>query len=341
MRRFHKQLVTAFTALCALSILGYAGFEPWMQHLTSKEQARQQAQPHSTVVELQARINGNSQLVDFQTLASAEMAGRGPGQTGHQRAIAYLQQRLAALELSPLTVSNDAKLQFLAPYATGTNLLAKITGTEKSANAVVLTAHYDHLGVVEGKTYLGADDNASGVAAVLAIAEFVKKQPLRHTLIVALLDEEERGLVGARALFAEQQLVNTDAKPFQVVFNINLDMLSRNTDDQLFVVGSWAYPQFAGILSQVQQTTPIHLIQGNDRPWYIAGHTPDWRDDSDHGVFAEQGIPNWYFGVPDHADYHQPTDSADKADRDFYLAATETVLSALLALDAQLAQHPE
>lgn len=335
------QWLVSVCVLVGLGVVGRFVFNQWQDYLTVQEQARQQAQPHSTDVELQARINGNSQLVDFQTLASAAMAGRGPGQTGHQQAIAYLQQRLAELGLSPLTPKNDAKQQFLAPYSTGTNVLAKVEGTDNSAKAIVLTAHYDHLGVVGNKTFLGADDNASGVAAVLAIAEFVKKQPLRHTLIVALLDEEERGLVGARALFAEQQLVDTDAKPFQVVFNINLDMLSRNTDNQLFVVGSWAYPEFAGILTSVQQTTPIQLIQGNDRPWYIAGRTPDWRDDSDHGVFAEQGIPNWYFGVADHADYHQPTDSADKADPNFYMAATETVLSALLALDAQLAQHSE
>lgn len=330
------QWALAVSAVIVLGVVGRFGFDRWQEHLTAQELLRQQAQPHSSNVELQARINGMSQMDDFQTLASTQMAGRGPGQSGHQQAIAFLQQRLAALGLSPLTAASDAKQQFLAPYSTGTNVLAKIDGTDNAATAIVLTAHYDHLGMVGDKTYLGADDNASGVAAVLAIADYVKKRPLRHTLIVALLDEEERGLVGARALFAEQQLVNSDTKPIQVAFNINLDMLSRNTDDQLFVVGSWAYPKFAGILSQVQQTTPIHLIQGNDRPWYIAGHTPDWRDDSDHGVFAEQGIPNWYFGVPDHADYHQPTDSADKADRDFYIAATETVLSALLELDQTL-----
>lgn len=330
------QWVVGVCVLVGLGVVGRFGFNQWQDYLTVQEQARQQAQPHSTDVELQARINGNSQLVDFQTLASAAMAGRGPGQTGHQQATAYLQQRLAELGLSPLRATNDAKLQFLAPYSTGVNLLATIAGTETSEKAIVLTAHYDHLGVVDGKTYLGADDNASGVAAVLAIADYVKQRPLRHTLIVALVDEEERGLVGARALFAEQQLVNSDAKPFQVAFNINLDMLSRNTEDQLFAVGSWTYPQYTDILTRVQRETPIHLIQGNDRPWYIAGHTPDWRDDSDHGVFAEQGIPNWYFGVPDHADYHQPTDSADKADREFYIAATETVLSALLELDQTL-----
>ncbi len=334
-----KQWVLVVTALIALGACARLGFDRWQDYLTGQEQLRQQAQPHSTNVQLQARLNGNAQLVDFQTLASTQMAGRGPGQSGHQQAIAYLQQRLVALGLAPLQATSDAKQLFLAPYSTGTNLLAKIDGTDNAATAIVLTAHYDHLGVVGDKTYLGADDNASGVAAVLAIADYVKKRPLRHTLIVALLDEEERGLVGARALFTEQQLVNTAAKPLHVAFNINLDMLSRNTDHQLFVVGSWAYPEFADILTAVQQTTPIHLIQGNDRPWYIAGHTPDWRNDSDHGVFAEQGIPNWYFGVPDHADYHQPTDSADKADRDFYIAATETVLSALLGLDASLAER--
>lgn len=333
-----KQWVLVVAAIIVLGMVGWLGFDRWQDYLTVQEQQRQQTQSHSKSVEMQARINRSAQLADFQTLASAEMAGRGPGQAGHQQAIAYLQQRLAALDLSPLKTTSDTKQQFLAPYLTGTNVLAKIDGTDNAATAIVLTAHYDHLGMVGDKTYLGADDNASGVAAVLAIADYVKHRPLRHTLIIALVDEEERGLVGARALFSEQQLVNSDAKPFQVAFNINIDMLSRNTDNQLFVVGSWAYPTFAGILSQVQQTTPIHLIQGNDRPWYIAGRTPDWRDDSDHGVFAEQGIPNWYFGVPDHADYHQPTDSADKADLDFYIAATETVLSALLGLDGRLAE---
>ena len=87
---------------------------------------------------------------------------------------------------------------------------------------IVITAHYDHLGIQSGKLFYGADDNASGVAAMLAIASFLPMIDLHHSIIFLATDAEEKGLIGAR--------VALDYFPIelsQIVFNLNLDMIAQ------------------------------------------------------------------------------------------------------------------
>lgn len=307
--------------------LGYQGFQHWQLQLTAQETERLQAQPLSSQPMTWQRLNRDAWWQDFTTLASEQMAGRGPTQQGHELAQQYLQQRLQALGVKPLAEHADFRWPFTAKTgAAGVNYLGQIPGQQPGM--LVLSAHYDHLGLHKGRTYLGADDNASGVAAVLAIAEYLQQHPPKHTVVIALLDLEEQGLQGAYALFDHAML-----DPKAILLNINLDMLSRNTDRQLFAVGSYHYPQLLSLLQQVQAQTSLRLLIGHDRPWYLAGRTPNWTHDSDHAAFHAQQIPFLYFGVPDHPDYHQPTDTWQKADPQFYQQAVETVLTTFLLWD--------
>ena len=193
---------------------------------------------------------------------------------------------------------------------------------------IVLTAHYDHVGVRDGEIFNGADDNASGVAAVLEITRRVAREPLEHTLIVALLDAEEVGSLGARAF-----VVAPPVPLERVALDVNLDMVSR-TAGVLWAGGASHTPALRPILERVAARAPLTLRLGHDRPGAPEGD--DWTTQSDHVAFHERGIPFVYFGVEDHPDYHRPTDDAERIDPAEYVAAVRTILMALRELDAAL-----
>ena len=196
----------------------------------------------------------------------------------------------------------------------------------------VVSAHYDHLGIRDGQIYPGADDDASGVAVILELAAFCQKTPFRHTILFAAFDAEERGLQGAKAF-----LVKPPVPKDRIALNVNLDMVSRSDKREIFVAGTYHYPDLKAPLEEVAKRAPITVLFGHDKPVAIAGGVEDWTNQSDHGPFHAAKIPFVYFGVEDHADYHKPTDTADKINRGFFVDVAETILDAVLALDrAQL-----
>lgn len=302
------------------------------QQLTMAEQARIDAQPGISRTSYQPRLDQLQQTADFSTLASSDMAGRRPGQPGSELARQFLQRRFTELGLIPMPAAAGTD-GFAQAYQTdgqsdGVNFVGKINGAHPQLPAIVITAHYDHVGVHQNRMYPGADDNASGVAALLALAAYFQVHPPRHTLIFAAVDHEEQGMHGSKQLFAGKLL-----QPKQLALNVNLDMLSRDTKAQLFAVGTYQYPALLPLLQPLQQDSLVALKFGHDRPSAIAGRVQDWSDASDHGIFAAEGVPFVYFGVPDHVDYHQPTDTFERADIGFYHKVSDTILSALLLLD--------
>jgi Zn-dependent M28 family amino/carboxypeptidase len=194
----------------------------------------------------------------------------------------------------------------------------------------VLTAHYDHVGVRDGNIYNGADDNASGTAALLALAAHFKQNPPENSIIVAALDAEESGLRGARA-FVDSPPIERSA----ILANINMDMVSRNDAGELWVAGTHHYPQFLPLAEKVAKTAPVKLRIGHDRPG-VTGQD-DWTSSSDHGAFHEAKIPFLYLGVEDHADYHKPTDDAVRIKPDFFGRAVATVIQIVREVDSYFA----
>lgn len=298
------------------------------QRLTQAELARIAAQPGVGRSQYQPRLDQLQQTADFSTLASTEMAGRRPGQAGSELARQFLQRRFSELGLTPAGTDGFAQAYQVDGHSDGMNFIGRITGTVPQLAAIVITAHYDHLGLHQNRIYPGSDDNASGVAALLALAAYFQAHPPRHTLIFAAVDHEEQGMHGSKQLFAGAILA-----PKQLALNVNLDMLSRDTQAQLFAVGTYQHPALLPLLQPLQRNSLIALKFGHDRPAALAGRVQDWSDASDHGIFAAQGVPFVYFGVPDHPDYHQPTDTFERADLAFYHKVSDTILSALLLLD--------
>lgn len=278
-------------------------------------------------------IDSVALMRDISVLAHDSMEGRSAGTEGGAMARRFMERRFREIGLQPVGGSSYLHpFQFTGRNATSptdaVNILGMVRGTEHPDRYIVVTAHYDHVGVREGQIYNGADDNASGSAALLQLARDFQRRPGRHSIIFAALDAEERGLQGARAFVANPP-VPKDA----ITLNINMDMVGRNDAGELYVAGTYHYPQLLPFVESMAQLAEVKLIPGHDRPG--GGPGDDWTNSSDHGPFHAAGIPFLYFGVEDHPDYHRPTDDFERIQPSFYPKAVRTVLMALRAADAR------
>ena len=287
-------------------------------------------------------IDGNKLLKHLEYLSSDGLEGRKPLSKGSDLAQKYILQQLTTLDLvAPLYPDFIQKFSFedrrtkkmLVDVA---NIVAFIPG-ESSKKMIVVTAHYDHVGIGKPNAagdsiYNGTDDNASGTAALLVLAEYFSKNRPQHGMLFAALDAEEMGLQGAKAL------VNDFPYPLdQILLNVNMDMLSRSEAKEVYVSGTHYYPQFKSILEKVPGEASSNLRFGHDVPGTGA---EDWTRSSDHGAFFEKKVPHLYFGVEDHVDYHQVSDSFAGIHPAFYQATVRLILKSILALDAALLEKP-
>jgi Zn-dependent M28 family amino/carboxypeptidase len=264
-----------------------------------------------------------------RVLAADSMEGRKAGTPGGARARRYLIERLKALGVAPLTAGYEHPFTLPRDSLQGVNLLGLIPGTRQDAGYLVLSAHYDHVGIRRGETYNGADDNASGVAAVLAIAEALVKAPLAHPVLIALFDAEEGGLSGARAFVANPPVAKT-----RIALNLNLDMVGHSEKGELWVAGTAHAPTLRAVMDSLARVAPVTLRIGHDRK-DVKGEQ-DWSGSSDHGAFHAAGIPFLYFGEEDHGDYHKPTDDPATLTPAFFGKAVATILTALRMVDRVL-----
>jgi Zn-dependent M28 family amino/carboxypeptidase len=258
------------------------------------------------------------------------MEGRAAGSPGNERARRYLIAQLDSLGIpSPPGGRTDEFAVGGAPGGSGgVNVLGMVGGTAIPNAYVVVSAHYDHLGVGNGEIYNGADDNASGAAAVLALAELFAAEPPRHSFLFVLFDAEERGLLGA------QEFVEDPPVPIgSIALNVNLDMVGRSAVDELYAAGTYHYPFLEPLVDEVAARSPISLLKGHDSPDLPGAN--DWTEASDHGPFHQAGIPFIYFGVEDHEAYHQPSDDFEGITPEFYADAVTTIADFLRVIDRE------
>ncbi|MCZ8134587.1 MAG: M28 family peptidase, partial [Algoriphagus sp.] len=268
-------------------------------------------------------IDAKKLIRHIEYLSSDELAGRKPQSEGSIKAQTYILKELTGLDLvEPLYPDFIQEFTFSNPreqktYDKAANLVAFIPGS-KSKKVIVITAHYDHVGIgrpdSEGDSiYNGADDNASGTAALLVLADYFSKNRPQHGMLFVALDAEEMGLRGARAL------VNDFPYPLeQIQLNLNMDMLSRSDKNELYISGTYYYPKFKSILEKVATGSNPTLLFGHDVP---GTGSEDWTRSSDHGAFFEKKVPHLYFGVEDHVDYHKPSDEFENIQPQFYINA--------------------
>ena len=268
-------------------------------------------------------------LKDIETLSSDVMEGRSAALPSMKLAREYVKRRFTESGIEPMGDKLEQPFEIKRRGGTGTiegvNFVGVIKGSKFPEKFIVITAHYDHVGVREGQIYNGADDNASGTAALFALASHFKKKQPDHSLVFVAFDAEEMGLQGARYFVG-----NLPVPKESILLNVNMDMLSRNEKGELYASGSFSYPQFRPALEKVQKKAKVKLLLGHDNP--KQGHD-DWTNQSDQGAFHAAKIPFIYFGVEDHADYHKPTDDFENIQPEFYVGAVETVIGAVRQLD--------
>lgn len=253
------------------------------------------------------------------------MEGRKTGSEGSKKARTYLIDQLKKLGIEQFVSGYEQSFTVTqsAGAIDGVNILGVVPGKKKET--IVISAHYDHLGIRNNAIYNGADDNASGTSALLTIAEYFKKHAPNHRLIFAFFDAEEMGLRGSA------HFVNTiDLQKENVVLNINMDMVSRSEKKELYASGGFSYPEVKKKIENLKTISGIKLLFGHDDP---ATGNNDWSNQSDQYNFHKKKIPFVYFGVEDHPDYHRATDDFEKVNTTFYAKSVETILLCLKALD--------
>jgi len=276
-----------------------------------------------------------------RTLSSPAFEGRRTSTGGGLAARRFIRDAFTTIGVAPAVANYLQPFSFVSrgrdrggrrsqtEFKDAANVIAMERGTTADERAIIVSAHYDHLGIRNGAMYPGADDNASGVAALLAVARYVHAHPLTHRIVFAAFDAEELDLEGAKA-FLRAPPVPVSA----MVLDINFDMVSRNARNEIYAAGTYQTPALKPIVDAVQQRTNVVIRFGHDRP--TSRSRDDWTLQSDHGVFHQAGVPFLYFGVEDHPDYHQPTDTADKIDPRFFGNVADMLLDVVITADARV-----
>lgn len=269
-------------------------------------------------------------------ISSDAYEGRDTGEAGQKKAAEFLIDYYKKNNIRP--GNGDSFLQeiptsfFNNRYKDSENVLAFIEGSENPEEVIVLSAHYDHVGVdKEGNIYNGADDDGSGTVALLEIAEafqLAKNKGVgpKRSILILHVTAEEKGLLGSK-FYTENPVY-----PLQnTVSNLNIDMIGRTdtryanseNSDYLYLIG-------ADRLSTELHT--LALEQNNAHSKLFLDFSYNAKDEpmrlyyrSDHYNFAKNNIPSIFFFSGLHEDYHKPTDTADKIEYELLQKRTQLI----------------
>ena len=289
-------------------------------------------------IESATAINQAELYQHVKYLADDALKGRKTNSQQAQQAAFYIAKQLADAGIPKLQQANGHIVPFSYQSSfkqySGNNVIGFIQGTNASTKHIVLTAHYDHIGMRGNKVFNGADDNASGVAALLELAKTLNQVPPKHNIVVLFTDGEEVNLNGARAF----------AQDFPAIFNntllnINLDMLAgtdatRSLHYISSKMGTLLNTSQRNVFRQLHTTGWVKVKNGfKDRGYGQLKGNRKWRLASDHGIFYQRGIPILYYGVGTHKHYHQASDTFENINKQFLWLASNTIYQQLRYLD--------
>ncbi len=270
-------------------------------------------------------ISSKDLIKHLYTVASDSMEGRDTGSKGQEKAGEYLISQYKVNKIPFPKGATDYYQRIPAAFLNAKrndnlpdseNIWAYIEGSEKPNEIIVISAHYDHVGIKNGEVYNGADDDGSGTVALLEIAqafEIAKKEghgPKRSILFLHMTGEEH-GLLGS-SFYSEHPLfplANT-------ITDINIDMIGRHDEfhkdssNYVYLIGSDYLSTDLYNICEDANKNYVHLTidyKFNDRKdpnrFYYR---------SDHYNFAKNGIPSVFLFNGVHVDYHKPTDKVNK-----------------------------
>lgn len=269
----------------------------------------------STFFSVYAYSSTEQLIVDLTYLSSDTLQGRKTNTLGAAASAQFLQTRFNELGYNPELQSFTYSSGFFSK-AEGKNIIARLTTDSKTKPWLVITAHYDHLGLKGGRHYPGANDNASGVSALLYLADSLRAKPPEFNVLFIATDAEENGLHGSQ-FFVSQLKVTAK------VLNINLDMLALKTrDPTLYAFTSYKQKQKIIDLSTKVAKKDIKVrVSSSNKQMHrrIKNGRINWRKASDHYSFSKAGIPFIYFGMGYDKHHHKPSDTIENIDKTLYI----------------------
>ena len=292
---------------------------------SSNKNSAKESSPEKYLAEIKAETLSKHLYI----VASDEMEGRDTGTPGQKKAGEYLINQYKANGISyPKGASTFFqsipaeffKKQFSPKLGDSENIWAFIKGSEKPDEIIVISAHYDHVGMKNGEIFNGADDDGSGTVALLEIAQAFKiaqqkgHGPKRSILFLHVTGEEH-GLHGSR-YYSDNPLYPLK----NTVANINIDMIGRrdtlhpNTNNYIYPIGA---DRLSSELHEINEAMNSKYTQMELDYKYNDRNDPEriyYR--SDHYNFAKKGIPALFYFNGVHEDYHMPTDTPDKIEYD-------------------------
>jgi len=275
-------------------------------------------------------VSKNNLIEHLTYLASDELEGRKTGEPGQKKAAEYLRTYYKNLNIKKapgttdyfqIVPSSAMRRSFSPKLKDSENVVAYIEGSEFPDEFLVISAHYDHVGMSNGEIYNGADDDASGTTAVMEIARLFQEAKLagvgpKRSIIFLHCTGEEYGLHGSRFY------TNNPLFPLEKTFaNLNIDMVGRTDDKYLnnpknyiYLVGSDKLSQELHHVSETTNNKYTNLIL--DYEFNAKNHPEQIYYRSDHYNFAVKNIPVIFYYSGEHADYHKPTDTVEKIEFD-------------------------
>ena len=262
-------------------------------------------------------------------IASDEMQGRNTGEVGQKKAGKYIVEQYQKNRISHPSKANSYFQSIPASYfqkafspklGDSENIWAFIEGTDKKDEIVVISAHYDHVGMKNGEVYNGADDDGSGTVTLLEVAQALQKAKNegngpRRSILFLHVTGEEHGLHGSR-YYTEHPLYPLA----KTVADVNIDMVGRRDDfhkdsnNYVYIIGSDYLSSDLFDLTEKANKDFVNLqldYKYNDR------NDPNrFYYRSDHYNFAKHNIPSVFLFNGTHEDYHMPTDDPEKIEYD-------------------------
>ncbi len=311
--------ILLFTSLFIVSCCGTK------QNSTSTTKADNTSPNEAKITTYAESITAKELKEYLYTFAGDEFEGRDTGEPGQKKAAEYLKAQYKKMGIASPLGGDDYFQEIPASYFRGgikasENVLAFIEGTQKPDEIIVISAHYDHVGVdKKGNIYNGADDDGSGTVSILEIAQaFAKAKkdgvgPKRSILFLHVTGEE-KGLYGSRYYTDENPIFPLE----NTVANLNIDMIGRidknheseDKNNYVYLIGSDRLSTDLHNISEEMNTKYVNLDLDYT---YNAKNDPNrFYYRSDHYNFAKNNVPCIFYFNGVHEDYHKPTDTPDK-----------------------------
>ncbi|MGC6430790.1 MAG: M20/M25/M40 family metallo-hydrolase [Jejuia sp.] len=277
------------------------------------------------VTKYAATITPQELKVQLYQFASKEFNGRKVGEPGQRKAAEFLKKYYIEKRIKSPKGQDDYFQTVTKDYLTkgaqvAQNVLAYIEGSEKPEEVLVLSSHLDHLGAENGTIYYGADDDGSGIVAIMEIAEAFKEatlagHPPKRSILFTHFTAEEIGKRGSQ-FYVEHPIFPLE----NTIANLNIDMIGR-VDERHEDNTNYVY-----LIGSDRLSSELHYTSEKVRDAFVdieLDYKYNSLDDihqyyfrSDHYNFAKHNVPVIFYFNGEHEDYHKPTDTPDKIDYD-------------------------